>query len=321
MWEKGLANPLEMQCEGAWYLDREGMFHWLSQERAETRLVADVAEMIGTLLLLHMESGGEARLKIGPGLLVARVDRDGIRMAWKSRKGNPLVMSSLLRKVGLEKKAAPAGFPVIADLGGETLEAETVAGEESNQSAGDEVWSRQDMAARVISLRNTEGRHVESVSLGGEDSEGLSFQIEYELPPEEPVSSMPAGTRREASRREPASQREDRSMTWMDFGRMVDNITELATRYVGERVVRNYWRRALEGSEEPLLGLVGYDSQEGICFLELDAVVDRVEATEMLAVIDRWLLRCERVVPEEARIWRRMVGQELNGFWMETKEL
>lgn len=175
-------------------------------------------------------------------------------------------------------------------------------------------WERDRQTGNTISLKDQGTRKIESVSIGAEDSEPISFDLEYESSTNSyidvPSPAPPEPTRRS----DPPSARQN-AVLWVDFEAIVQSMSELAERLLGRRIVANYWSRAYEPSADILAGLVNYERGQGLSFVEPTATVIQQEASALLVVIDRWLQSCERVVPGEAKIWRRMVGEELNNFW------
>lgn len=350
-------TPTLHLCDGAWRLTHEG--EWLRFRQIDVAPeVEEMAQTLATLCATHLDPGTEVTLRLGATLLVCSLHSDGVRVGWKRSGGNPLVLTTMLEKAELESKARPglrsparpvlgepeAAHPEIPhpDLapiqsssallnGGFSrgLEEDTAMPvedvsallRESKQGAAVSSWSRDPRAAKVLDLTRGEKR-VASISLGDEESEALSFEIEYEMDPDDAEEQLIAAytSRRSEPAREVHDPRIKRPLAWTDFERIYENLRDLATRQIGPRVVDNYWRTALMNEPE-LRGLVAIEAEGGLEFLELNADVDGREASWMLAVIDQWLTRCERVVPDEAAQWRQLVARELDAFMIETKEM
>lgn len=342
------------QTDRVWSF-RAGIFEELgstveSKERPGKDEVSTVVEVVATLVYLHMDHGSKMSIRIGDSLLMARAESSGVLLAWRERGGNPLLIGSFLDKCCEEappRVEVPRVLPVLDEpvsavgLDTETAVREHASGPEldsrssveqvysdhglktETRTPGDKarelVWQRDRRTARVISLVEEGDRRIESVSLGGDYSEPISFEVEYDLAADESDDEILVGQWESTRDSAPPEPRHEQ-VCWVDFESIIRNISELAERFVGARVVKNYWKFALEPSEDFLIGLVEFDWEEGLVFVEPTSSLVNQEATEVLGVIDRWLERCERVVPEEARVWRRIVGEELNRIWEETPE-
>jgi hypothetical protein len=333
-------------CDGVWCLQATGDWIVIQPAGADMEL-EDLAQTIASLCITHMTPGTQVTLRLGGGLLVLTMDTEGVRVGWKRHGGNPLVLSTMLNKAVLESRArganrgasddssrspAPVAAPRRERPPGSVvgLDEETATQDEAVDTLveysqrdvrGIAGFAREPISATVLDL--TRGpRKVASVSLGDDASEGLSFEIEYDEDPEEIEEPFIAAytTPSSISGGRGAERSSVDQVTWSDFARIYDNLRDLAVRQIGPRVVDNYWRMALADRSE-LRGLVALKAEGGLEFLEITAPVEGIEATWMLAVIDAWLSRCERILPQEAAQWRQIVAAELDTFLIDMKDM
>jgi hypothetical protein len=247
--------------EAVWRLTHSG--EWIevqASSSSRTSAIAQIIELFASMCAETWTQGAEITARVGERTVMARCDERGVLIGLHAAQANPMMIRTAMSRI--EQTSMRTSF-----------------------GARSVTWSSREADAPPMTSRRSAALQPSSSPFVVADAvEAIDFD---QFLGDEP--SVMASSRSREAEPEPRC-------SWEGVASYVRRALEAAATLIGRTVAANYWREAMR-AEDRIASALRIDMRGQIEAEDPERRVETLTAMLMDEALARWVLRCQRVIP------------------------